>query len=168
VLPPLLEFDVLYSFMMETPDDQSGQISEIKTIDILSVTIKDMTKSKSEEGHAFIVDTGKKLFHLNTDHRFDLERWVEAIELSMQTARERQLSITGACKNISALVTLYDKNEDYVKQQIEDQYERVIPRTKDWDDVESLLEICTALREDMITVSYKINPRCRLLMPVLP
>jgi hypothetical protein len=48
-----------------------------------------MAKSKSEGGHAFIIDTGKKLFHLNTEHRFDLERWVEAIELSMQTSKER-------------------------------------------------------------------------------
>jgi len=47
-----------------------------------------MSKSK-EEGHAFIIDTGKKLFHLNTDHRFDLEKWVEAVEISMQTSKER-------------------------------------------------------------------------------
>jgi hypothetical protein len=69
-----------------------------------------MTKSKSEAGHAFIIDTGSKLFHLNADHRFEMERWVEAIELSMQTAREKQLSITGACKNISALVKEFDKS----------------------------------------------------------
>lgn len=58
-------------------------MGDIKTAQILSVTIKDMTKSKSEEGHAFIVDTGKKRLHLNAEHRFELERWVEAIELSM-------------------------------------------------------------------------------------
>ena len=108
MLPPLLEFDVIYYFVMDTPDDASGPMGEIKTVQILTVTIKDMAKSKTEEGHAFIVDTGQKLFHLNADHRFELERWVEAIELSMQTARERQLSITGACKNISALVALHD------------------------------------------------------------
>jgi hypothetical protein len=104
VLPPLLEFDVIYFFMMETEEDASGPLGEIRTSEILNVTIKDMSKSKTEEGHAFIVDTGKKMFHLNAQHRFDMERWVEAIELSMQTSRERQLSITGACKNISSLV----------------------------------------------------------------
>lgn len=41
-----------------------------------------MSKSK-EEGHAFIIDTGKKRIHLNVSHRFELERWVEAIEISM-------------------------------------------------------------------------------------
>jgi hypothetical protein len=96
----MLEFDVIYYYIMDHPDDASGTLAEIKVADILKVEVKDMTKS-SEDGHAFIIDTGKKLFHLNTPHRFDLERWVEAIEISMQTARERQLSITGACKNIS-------------------------------------------------------------------
>lgn len=47
--------------------------------DILKVDVKNMGKSKREEGHAFIIDLGKKLYHLNTEHRFDLERWVEAI-----------------------------------------------------------------------------------------
>lgn len=42
-----------------------------------------MDKSKREDGHAFIIDTGKKIYHLNTPHRFDLERWVEAVEISM-------------------------------------------------------------------------------------
>lgn len=88
VLPPLLEFDVIYYFRMDTPDDASGPAGDIKTINILKVEVKNMSKSK-EEGHAFIIDTGKKLFHLNTEHRFDLERWVEAIEISMQTAKER-------------------------------------------------------------------------------
>jgi len=83
VLPPLLEFDVLYYYVMDTADDASGAMGEVKTVEILSLNIKDMTKSKSEEGHAFIVDTGSKLFHLNAAHRFELERWVEAIELSM-------------------------------------------------------------------------------------
>jgi hypothetical protein len=68
---------------MDTPDDASGPLGEIKTINILKVEIKNMSKSKTEEGHAFIIDTGKKLFHLNTEHRFDLERWVEAVEISM-------------------------------------------------------------------------------------
>lgn len=74
---------------MDTPEDASGAMGEIKNVQILSITIKDMTKSKSEAGHAFIIDTGSKLFHLNAEHRFEMERWVEAIELSMQTARER-------------------------------------------------------------------------------
>jgi hypothetical protein len=67
---------------MATLDDASGVSGKIKTINIINVDIKDMAGSK-EEGHAFIIDTGKKIFHLNTDHRFELEKWVEAIEISM-------------------------------------------------------------------------------------
>lgn len=104
----MLEFDVLYYYVIETEEDASGPMGDIKTVSVLSLSVKDMSKSKSEGGHAFIVDTGNKLFHLNAEHRFEMERWVEAIELSMQTARERQLSITGACKNISALVASFD------------------------------------------------------------
>ena len=100
---------------MEREDDASGAQGEIKVIDIMKVDVKDMKKS-SEDGHAFIIDTGKKLFHLNTPHRFELERWVEAIEIGMQTAREKKLSITGACKNISSLVVLFETNEDILRQ----------------------------------------------------
>jgi hypothetical protein len=74
---------------MDTPDDKSDCLSEIKTENILKVVIKDMTKSKYEDGHAFIIDSGNKLYHLNTQNRFELDQWVEAIEISMQTSRER-------------------------------------------------------------------------------
>ena len=150
----MLEFDVMYYFVMDTPDDPSGSLGEIKALNILKVEIKNMSKSKTEEGHAFIIDTGKKLFHLNTQYKFELDRWVEAVEISMQTAREKQLSITGACKNISQIVTLFDMNQDILRSQIEDEYEQKIPKTKDnWEDVESLLQTCSELKDDMITVN---------------
>lgn len=57
--------------------------------------------NSTESGHAFIIDSGKKKLHLNVNNRFELERWVEALEISMQTAKERLLSLTGAIKNIS-------------------------------------------------------------------
>jgi hypothetical protein len=44
-----------------------------------------------------------------------MEKWVEAIEISMQTAREMQLSLTGACKNILPIVTLFETNEDILR-----------------------------------------------------
>lgn len=45
--------------------DTSGQCGEIKTIEIINLTVKDMSKSKTEEGHALIIDTGHSLYHLN-------------------------------------------------------------------------------------------------------
>jgi len=100
VLPPLLEFDCLYYYAMDTPDDASGSLGEIKTSGIMKVEVKDMRQS-SEIGHAFIIDTGKKLMHLNVDHKFEMERWVEAIQISVLTAKEKLLSLTGAVKNIA-------------------------------------------------------------------
>ena len=60
---------------MDEESDKSGALGELRMADVLKVSIKDMTKSK-EYGHAFNVDTGKKIFHLNTPHRFILEKWV--------------------------------------------------------------------------------------------
>mmetsp|Transcript_12752 Transcript_12752/g.12632 ORF Transcript_12752/g.12632 Transcript_12752/m.12632 type:complete len:86 (+) Transcript_12752:915-1172(+) len=85
---------------MDTPDDASGSLGEIKTSGIMKVEVKDMRQS-SEIGHAFIIDTGKKLMHLNVDHKFEMERWVEAIQISVLTAKEKLLSLTGAVKNIA-------------------------------------------------------------------
>jgi hypothetical protein len=45
VLPPLLEFDTIYYYAMDTPDDASGSLGEIKTITILKVEVKDMRQS---------------------------------------------------------------------------------------------------------------------------
>jgi len=67
------------------------------------------------------------MYHLNTPHRFILEQWIEAIEISMQTARERQMSITGVCRNISKLVTLFDTNEDIVREQVISRFESRLP-----------------------------------------
>lgn len=100
LVPPLLELDTIYYYIMGKEGDTSGQCGEIKTIDILNVTVKDMS-AKRELGHALIIDTGTDIFHLNTEHKFELEKWLEAILCSMQTARETKLSLTGQSRNIS-------------------------------------------------------------------
>lgn len=58
-IPPLLELDTIYYFIMGKEGDTSGAVGEIKTIDIQHLRVKDMTKSKSESGHAMIVDCGQ-------------------------------------------------------------------------------------------------------------
>ena len=71
-----------------------------------------MSLSKSEDGHALIIDAGKFSVHLNTPHKFELEKWNEAIKCSMQTAREKVLSITGISRNISKEIHLFDQNKN--------------------------------------------------------
>ena len=82
VLPPMIEFDVLYYYAMDKENDGSRPLGEVPTLDILNIVVKDMTGSK-EGGHAFILDVGQKIFHLNTPHRFELEKWVQALEISI-------------------------------------------------------------------------------------
>jgi hypothetical protein len=41
----MLEFDILYYFAMDTSDDESGSLGEVKTLNILKVEVKDMRKS---------------------------------------------------------------------------------------------------------------------------
>ena len=83
LLPPLFEFDTIYQYFMDAPEDASGQNGTIKTNDIISIQIKDMSQSTSEDGHAFILDSGNQKQHLNALYRFEMERWVEAIVISM-------------------------------------------------------------------------------------
>lgn len=105
-MPPLFEFDTIYTYYMDTPDDKSGMSKALKTSDIISIEITDMTQLKPPgEGHEFILDTGAHKLHLNAIYRFEMERWVEAIVISMKTARESKLSLTGTVKNISKIVT---------------------------------------------------------------
>lgn len=108
VLPPLFEFDTIYYYYMETMEDKSGQQGQIRTKDIVRIDIKNMNESNTESGHAFLIDCGTQKYHMNTQFKFEMERWVEAIVISMQTARESKLSLTGACKNIAKLVTAFD------------------------------------------------------------
>ena len=42
-----------------------------------------MSKSKTENGHALVIDSGDFNSHLNTPYRFELEQWWEAIMCSI-------------------------------------------------------------------------------------
>jgi MinD superfamily P-loop ATPase len=76
-----------------------------------------MDESNTENGHAFLVDTGVQKYHLNTAFKFEMERWVEAIVISMMTSRESKLSVTGACKNVAKLVTAFDIERDLFNEE---------------------------------------------------
>lgn len=81
-IPPLLELDTLYFYIMGQEGDTSGVMDEVPTTQIIDVEVKDMTKS-TEQGHAMIIDVGDNKYHLNFDYKFQLEEWREAILCSM-------------------------------------------------------------------------------------
>jgi hypothetical protein len=59
-----------------------------------------------------LIDTGEENMYLMCKHRFEMERWVEAMIIAMQTAREAKLSITGKTKNIARIVSDFDVDKD--------------------------------------------------------
>ena len=151
LIPPLLELDTIYYYIMGKAGDSSGQCGEIKTIDILNVTIKDMSKSKGESGHALIIDTGTNRIHLNTPHKFDLETWLEAILCSMQTAKETRLSLTEQCRNISQTIMAFDTNKQAAMTSLQHKMGDLLPITSKYEDVDQLLEACSQVNEDILS-----------------
>ena len=111
-----------------------------------------MEESK-EGGHAFVLDTGSAKYHLGAIYRFEMERWIEAIVISMQTARESKLSLTGACKNISRIVTSYDLDMKNMVKQTQDKLDKLLPlEIEDYDDdIETLMQECTKVKDDLVT-----------------
>ena len=81
-LPPLFEFDTIYQYFMDAPDDSSGHSHQLRTSDIISIKIL-KKEGPHGKGHSFILDTGNSKLHLNALYKFEMERWVEAIVISM-------------------------------------------------------------------------------------
>ena len=115
-LPPLLEFDTLYYYYMDSETDISQCQGSIRTTDISNILRKDMSDSK-EDGHAFILDVGGRRYHLNSLYYFECERWIQALYISMQTARESKSTINQQCKNISMVIINHDTDREKLKQQ---------------------------------------------------
>jgi len=76
----------------------------------------------------------------------------------MQTAREKLQSITGSYRNISQIVTLFDTNDEIMREQILAQYDERLPLDKDdWEDTEELLQICSDFKDDLATVRDSLD-----------
>jgi hypothetical protein len=151
-LPPLFEFDTMYQYYMGAADDSSGHSHSLKTSDIINIKMIDKEKGLSKEGHDFIIDTGTTKLYLQATYKFEMERWVEAIVISMQTARESKLSLTGATKNISKVVMQFDMDkEKLIRQMTKELQKKLPPDIEDWDrDIDVVLQACEAVREEVI------------------
>ena len=98
-------------------------------------------QDSKDEGHTMILDCGSVKHHLNCKNRYEMERWVEAITISMNTDRESKLSLTGACKNISLIVAQFDHFRESLKRQIEEDLSNKLSNDiSDWEmDVDNLI-----------------------------
>ena len=111
-----------------------------------------MSQSK-EDGHAFILDAGGRRYHMNCRYRFELQKWVQALYISMQTARESKASVGNSCKNISKTIIMYESSVEKLKLQTEEYLNKKLSLdVEDWDeDMEELLGACSEVRDDLIT-----------------
>lgn len=121
-LPPLTNFDTLYYYKMGYNKNEAVLAGEIKILEMENVKIESNTGSES---HSFIIDAKGKKYEFISDKRYIIEQWIDAIELSAKTAKEKQYSITGKIKNISMIVTKFeidrDQLTDELLQEINDQ-----------------------------------------------
>jgi flagellar motor switch protein FliG len=69
-------------------------------------------ETNKEKGHNFVLDCGAFQVNLKSTSRFIMERWVEALTISMQNSRETKQSATGSLKNIAKIVSNYDWNQN--------------------------------------------------------
>lgn len=85
-LPPLMSFDTLYYYSTGYNFEDSTLAGEIKTIDIDSVHINNQNGSNL---HSFTIDAKSKKYEFVSKKKFLVEQWVDAIELSAKTAKEK-------------------------------------------------------------------------------
>jgi len=52
---------------------------------------------------------GDKIFHLNSTLVTEREKWINAIAMSRLTVQQQKKSKSGLSKNISLIISIYDK-----------------------------------------------------------
>lgn len=87
--------------------------------------------------------------------RFYIEQWIDAIELSAKTAKEKQFSITGKIKNISMIITSYELDRDELREKIEKDadmqlWDEVTNNYKEFEEIHGLLQLLSEIKEEMI------------------
>ena len=70
----------------------------------------------------------------------------------MQTARETRLSLTNSCRNISQTIKSFQESEQNLRKSLQDKYSSMLPKNNKYEDIDHLLDICTHIKEDIITM----------------
>ena len=111
-----------------------------------------------------MVNTGKRKFIFSFQERFLMEKWMAAINISRKTAQERLYSITGNVKNILRIIQMFDNQPESFQDEITVQFMNRLHEGEDWENLEELLLVCTALKEDLIKVSFFLAYRYLLFI----
>jgi hypothetical protein len=152
-MPPIINFDTIYYYKPEYNEGEATLAGEVKTIDIDSVVID---HNKHGEFHSLTIDASSKKYQFVSKKRFIIEQWVDAIELSSRTAKEKQYSITGKTKNISMIITKYEIDRDQLREEIEKDIDFILwtgdmKNYREFEDIYQTLELLNDVTEDMVS-----------------
>ena len=146
-LPPLIEFDWMYYYEMDSKDDSSACKGSIKCLEVDRMELKSDTKN-----HTLYIDAGPKKYEFISATKFVLQEWQEAIELGKRTASERLYSITGSIKNISMIVTEFEMDADRLSEKLNAEAKEIFPDTKVWDNLDNMLNDWTKLSQEFFSI----------------
>jgi len=149
-LPHLMSFDTVYYYSTGYNNDEVTLAGEISTLDIDNITT-----SSNGDMHSFTIDAKSKKYQFVSKRRFIIEQWVDAIELSTKTAKEKQSSITGKIKNISMIITKYEMDRDQLLEELEKDIDFKLwnddmSNYKEYEEVHLTLEVLSEIKDDMV------------------
>lgn len=151
-LPPLVNFDTIYYYSTGYNNEEISLAGEIKALDIDNVTLNIDNEASL---HSFTIEAKSKKYQFVSKKKFIIEQWVDAIELSTKTAKEKQYSITGKIKNISMVITKFEKDRDELREDIEKDvdfklYNDEMTDYRKYEEVHQTLELLSSIKEDML------------------
>ena len=146
-LPPLIEFDWMYYYEMDSKDDSSACKGSIKCLEVDKMELKSDGKN-----HTLYIDAGPKKYEFQSQTKFILQEWQEAIELGKRTASERLYSITGSIKNISMIVTEFEMDADRLSERLTLEAKEIFSDNKVWDSLDSMLNDWTKLSQEFFSI----------------
>ena len=82
-----MDLDTLYYYNLHSMEDIGKPKKGIKMNDCLEIFEKDMSKSK-ETGFSFSINMGDRLYHLMCESETDRKKWMQALNISMNTIKE--------------------------------------------------------------------------------
>lgn len=103
--------------------------------------------------HKIFFNLGERIFKLRCTNGKLANRWVEAVETSMRTARELSNSKTKKSRNVRDLIELHEKRE--LRAVIESKYNSMMK--KDCEKATELINCCRKIKEELVIVKSNNN-----------
>jgi hypothetical protein len=102
--------------------------------------------------HSLIIDAGAKKYELMSETKYVVQQWMEAMQLSQRTFSERQMSLTGAMKNIARIVTEFEIDADELADRLNSEAREMFPKDKEWKSLDELLDKANDLSKELFSI----------------